>query len=47
MLYGIKASDPLALGAAPVILSVAAFSACLVSARRAARIDPNVALRAE
>ena len=47
MLYGIGAADPVALGAAPVILSAAAFSACLVTARRAARIDPIVALRAE
>jgi putative ABC transport system permease protein len=47
MLYATSATDPVALGAAPVILSLAAFSACLVSARRAARIDPIVALRAE
>jgi putative ABC transport system permease protein len=47
MLYATEVTDPIALGAAPVILSAAAFSACLVSARRAARIDPIVALRAE
>ncbi|HET7217043.1 MAG TPA: ABC transporter permease [Vicinamibacterales bacterium] len=38
--------DPLALVAVPVPLAIAAFLACYMPARRAARVDPNVALRA-
>jgi putative ABC transport system permease protein len=45
LLYGVGATDPLALGAAPVVLAAAAFAACMLSARRATRIEPVAALR--
>ncbi len=43
-LYGIGAMDPLVLGAVAAVLGVVALTACSVPARRAARIDPLIAL---
>jgi len=43
-LYGIEASDPLVLGAVTAALGLVALLACALPARRAARIDPVVAL---
>jgi putative ABC transport system permease protein len=47
VLYGVSAHDPVALGTGVVVLTVVAFTACLLPAIRAARIDPTVVLRSE
>ena len=46
-LSGVNAADPLAFAAAPLVLAAAAYLACHVPARRAARLDPLDALREE
>jgi len=45
ILYGINGFDPLSFIVAPAILLAAALLACSLPARRALRIDPNLALR--
>jgi len=47
MLYGLKPTDSLTISAAAVILFVVAAFASYLPARRAARVDPMVALRYE
>jgi predicted permease len=47
LLFGVTASDPTILGGVVVLVAVAAIGACYVPARRALRIEPTVALRAE
>ena len=46
-LYGVKPMDPLALGAAIIGLTCVAVLAGLVPSRRAAKVNPTVALRYE
>lgn len=46
-LYGVKAWDPLMLGAATLMLGLAALVAAIIPAQRAASLDPVEALRAE
>jgi putative ABC transport system permease protein len=45
LLYGVAPFDPLALGAASVVLLVCAAAALLVPVRRATRVDPITVLR--
>jgi putative ABC transport system permease protein len=47
MLYGVTPNDPVTYGAVVLVLIVVAAAACLLPARRAARVDPILALRAD
>jgi putative ABC transport system permease protein len=47
LVYGVRPGDPLTLGAAAVVLTVVALLAHWLPVRRALRIDPATALRAE
>jgi predicted permease len=47
MLFGIQPVDPMSFSVAAVVLGVVALVACVLPARRAARVDPLVALRTE
>ena len=47
VLYGVSGADPATLGTVSLVLGAAALLACLLPARRAARIDPMAALRDE
>jgi putative ABC transport system permease protein len=47
LLYGVGASDPLTFVAIVLLVSIVAFLAAWLPARRAARVDPVIALRTE
>ncbi|HEX8720664.1 MAG TPA: ABC transporter permease [Pyrinomonadaceae bacterium] len=47
VLYGVEGADPLTLAGVSLVLLVVTAAACLIPARRAAKVDPLVALKYE